>query len=308
MPESRMRLVVTGDDFGYCAQRNQGLVEGFLSGAITTVSLLVNGCAAQQAAELANRHNIPIGLHANLSEGAPVSPALHHSTLVNHCGLFFGKMGFRHCLERGTICLSQVDMELRAQVRRFIELTGHRPQHMDGHQHVHVLPGVRLVFAQVLADFRIPFTRVPVEPGLHSCTWIPPPLKAFYSQVERDALDSIPIFRKYALRWPDVYLGLTTMGQNMSVSNLQRALSHALSTEGSDSRSRERPISAELMVHPGYPSLPREGGCGDGPDDFSQSPDRQHELRVLTDPALSTLYQQLGVQLCTFSDLLLTNT
>lgn len=35
----------------------------------------------------------------------------------------------------------QVDVELRAQVKLFQELTGHLPHHMDGHQHVHVLPG-----------------------------------------------------------------------------------------------------------------------------------------------------------------------
>lgn len=35
----------------------------------------------------------------------------------------------------------QVEVELRAQVKLFQELTGHLPHHMDGHQHVHVLPG-----------------------------------------------------------------------------------------------------------------------------------------------------------------------
>lgn len=30
---------------------------------------------------------------------------------------------------------------MRAQVRLFRDLTGHLPHHMDGHQHVHVLPG-----------------------------------------------------------------------------------------------------------------------------------------------------------------------
>jgi len=34
-----------------------------------------------------------------------------------------------------------VEVELRAQVNRFCELVGHMPYHMDGHQHVHVLPG-----------------------------------------------------------------------------------------------------------------------------------------------------------------------
>uniref|UniRef100_A0A3B5MG95 Carbohydrate deacetylase n=1 Tax=Xiphophorus couchianus TaxID=32473 RepID=A0A3B5MG95_9TELE len=95
---------------------------------------------------------------------------------------------------------SQVELELRAQVRRFIELTGHLPHHMDGHQHVHVLPDVREVFAQVLSDVRIPFTRVPMEPGLHSCPWVPAHLHTFYMEVEKDALDSIPVFKHHGIR------------------------------------------------------------------------------------------------------------
>lgn len=109
-------------------------------------------------------------------------------------------------------------------------------------------------------------------------------------------------------RWPDVYLGLTTMGQNMSISNLQRALSHALTAGHPKSGSscldsNQQVVSAELMVHPGYPSHPHEGGCGDGPDDFSQSADRQHELNVLRNPSLLAFYSQKRVQLCSFKDL-----
>ncbi|KAI3371852.1 hypothetical protein L3Q82_006683 [Scortum barcoo] len=201
---------------------------------------------------------------------------------------------------------AEVELELRAQVRLFRELMGHQPRHMDGHQHVHVLPEVREVFAQVLSDLRIPYTRVPVEPGLHNCPWLPSHLQRFYKQVEKDALDSIPVFSRFGIRWPDVYLGLTTMGQNMSVPNLQRALSHALAagaTSSSASGSNQTVVTAELMVHPGYPSHPQEGGCGEGPDDFSQSADRQHELSVLKDSSLLALYSQERVQLCAFKDL-----
>ncbi|XP_077378904.1 carbohydrate deacetylase isoform X2 [Festucalex cinctus] len=163
---------------------------------------------------------------------------------------------------------------------------------------------VREVFAQVLSDYRIPYTRVPVEPGLHSCQWLPTHLKRFYAQVEKDALDSIPVFRRYGIRWPEVYLGLTTVGQNMSVSNLQRALSHVFSMSSCmASSSEERVVTAELMVHPGYPSHPQNGGCGEGPDEFSQSDDRQHELSVLTDLSLLAMYRQERVQLCAFKDL-----
>ena len=105
-----------------------------------------------------------------------------------------------------------------------------------------------------------------------------------------------------------MYLGLSTMGQNMSFQNLQRALNLALAAglSGTDSRSPDSDlpvVTAELMVHPGYPSYPQEGGCGEGPDDFSQSADRQHELNILRQPALLGLYCQKRVQLCSFKDL-----
>ncbi|XP_068577222.1 carbohydrate deacetylase isoform X1 [Cebidichthys violaceus] len=308
MPQPRVMLVVTGDDFGYCPRRNQGIVDCFQAGGISNVSLLVNACAAKEAADLAKRHNIPIGLHANLSEGVPVCQQA--STLTNQRGFFHGKMGFRQALERGQLSMTQVELELRAQVGLFRELTGHLPHHMDGHQHVHVLPGVREVFAQVLSDLRVPFTRVPVEPGLHSCPALPAHLRRFYAQVEKDALDSIPVFTRYGIRWPDVYLGLTTMGRNMSVPSLQRALDRALAAEPSSAATSggasgpNRPVvTVELMVHPGYPSGPQEGGCGEGPDDFSRSADRQHELSVLRDPALLALYGRERVQLCAFKDI-----
>lgn len=105
-----------------------------------------------------------------------------------------------------------------------------------------------------------------------------------------------------------MYLGLTTVGQNMSVPNLQRALSNALAaglsgTTSSSPGSNQPVVTAELMVHPGYPSHPQEGGCGEGPDDFSQSAERQHELSILQDPSLLALYCQKRVQLCSFKDL-----
>uniref|UniRef100_A0AC11CQ84 YdjC chitooligosaccharide deacetylase homolog n=1 Tax=Ovis aries TaxID=9940 RepID=A0AC11CQ84_SHEEP len=142
MARLRVRLVVTADDFGYCPRRDEGIVEAFLAGAVTSVSLLVNGSAAESAAELARRHQIPTGLHANLSEGRPVGPARHGaSSLIGSEGFFLGKMGFRRAVAAGEVILAQVREELEAQLSRFRELLGRDPTHVDGHQHVHVLPG-----------------------------------------------------------------------------------------------------------------------------------------------------------------------
>lgn len=100
------------------------------------------------------------------------------------------------------------------------------------------------------------------------------------------------------------------MGQNMSFSNLKRVLNFALEARTSLATQADRlcapesyrPITAELMVHPGYPSFPLQGGCGEGPDDFSQSSDRLHELTTLRDPVLLSYYQKQGILLCAFND------
>ncbi|XP_051551892.1 carbohydrate deacetylase isoform X3 [Myxocyprinus asiaticus] len=141
MPQPKVKLVVTGDDFGYCERRNRGIVDCFKAGGISNVSLLVNAVSAKHAADLAKRYHLPIGLHANLSEGLPVSQELKGSTLLNKDGFLHGKMGFREVLQSGQLKMSEVEVELRAQINHFYELVGHMPSHMDGHQHVHVLPG-----------------------------------------------------------------------------------------------------------------------------------------------------------------------
>lgn len=84
----------------------------------------------------------------------------------------------------------------------------------------------------------------------------------------------------------------------MSAHRVSGALARAL--EGVP---QDHTLTAELMAHPGYPSVPPAGGCGEGPDAFSCSWERLHELRVLTAPTLRARFAQDGVRLCTLKDL-----
>lgn len=205
MARPRVRLVITADDFGYCPRRDEGIVEAFLAGAVTSASLLVNGAAAESAAELARRHQIPTGLHANLSEGRPVGPARRStSSLLSPEGFFLGKMGFREAVAAGDVALSQVREELEAQLSRFQELLGRNPTHVDGHQHVHVLPGVCQVFAEALQAHGVRFTRLPLERGIGGCTWLEAPARAFACAVAHDASAAVGPFSRRGLRYPQV--------------------------------------------------------------------------------------------------------
>lgn len=122
----------------------------------------------------------------------------------------------------------QVREELEAQLSRFRELLGRNPTHVDGHQHVHVLPGalfggprqgavclgegdmllpdsappagVCQVFAEVLQAHGVHFTRLPLEHGVGGCTWLEAPARAFACSVERDARAAVGPFSSRGLR------------------------------------------------------------------------------------------------------------
>lgn len=63
-----------------------------------------------------------------------------------------------------------------------------------------LLTEVRHVFAEVLEEYGIKYTRVPIEPGLHSCDWIPPSLMDFYLGVEEDSFNTVDVFTKHGIR------------------------------------------------------------------------------------------------------------
>lgn len=99
------RLVVNADDFGLAHGVNDGIIEGHVSGIVTSTSLMVLRPAAGEAAELAIRHpELSVGLHFEDDELDDPGEAEH---------------------------------AFLAQLERFRELVGRDPTHVDSHHHVH---------------------------------------------------------------------------------------------------------------------------------------------------------------------------
>lgn len=106
-PQNRTRfLVVNADDFGYCDQRNRGIVESFLNGVVSSASLLPNADKALEAVQLSEEYGIPLGLHLNLTEGRPIKTL--KNSLTSEKGLLRGKFKFRDALKHGEIDLDEV--------------------------------------------------------------------------------------------------------------------------------------------------------------------------------------------------------
>jgi predicted glycoside hydrolase/deacetylase ChbG (UPF0249 family) len=163
----RRTLCVTADDLGYSSARDAGILAcaARRGGLVTRASVLVTGASAAAACTAAMAAGLPLGLHLNLSEGAPAaSPLSAVSSLVDSSsGRMRGKLGLRDACAAGAVVAAHVEAEVAAQLDLFARLCGgDAPAHVDGHQHVHVIPLVRDALLRVLGARSLRLrTRVP---------------------------------------------------------------------------------------------------------------------------------------------------
>jgi chitin disaccharide deacetylase len=122
-------LIVNGDDFGASPGVNRGITEAHIHGILTSASLLVKTRWTRQAARLAAAlPKLGVGLHADVREAlAGSSPS-----------------------SRG------VGESLRQQFRRFEELVGHPPSHIDSHYNVHRDPRALPHFLELAREHDLP--------------------------------------------------------------------------------------------------------------------------------------------------------
>lgn len=150
------RLIVAADDFAYNTAVDDAILGLLAAGRITAASCLVTSPRWPEAAgriEHVIRAKADIGLHLDLTEF--VRPAGSHTRLLlaSHCGVLD-----RHRL-RATI---------NEQLRRFEDGLCAVPDYIDGHRHVHQLPGVRdelLVAVLERYPLRPPWIRVSYASG-----------------------------------------------------------------------------------------------------------------------------------------------
>ncbi|XP_065054230.1 carbohydrate deacetylase-like isoform X1 [Rhopilema esculentum] len=291
-----LQVKITADDFGYCKRRNAGILELCSEGLVDKLSLLVNAVDVHDAVDglkslLDKQRDVGldrsccksmpvIGLHLNLTEGKPISDEAVVPSLLNKQGFFQTKHEIADKLKGGSIKKSEIEVEMRAQVDRFKNLTGKLPSYVDGHQHVHILPTVSEIFAEVLTSYDIVETRIPNELFIHHCNWIAHPQKNFYEEVCKNSVSAAKIFKARGISYSDFFIGLSTMGRNMTKSNIYRAFDCIIDRSLPNDQRKEL-LTIEFMVHPGFSSVSDSGGCGMGPDEFSLSNEREMELEFL---------------------------
>jgi len=284
-------LIVNADDLGWTAGVNRGIAEAHRNGIVTSASLLANGEAFAEAAKLAREaRGLGVGVHLNLNDGPPVAPRKSVASLVNNSGEFAGGPdGLLVKIATHGISMREVELEWNAQISKVCD-AGIDPTHLDGHKHVHMLPGLFEIALRLAKRHSIGAIRVSHEASS---------LRAALSTGERRAAvvlkqgvqarglklmarDARQQAERAGVSTADYFCGIAQTGE-LTREGVARLL-HSL-PEG----------TTELMCHPGYAdeALRKTSTRLQG--------SRQQEVEILTDTEIRNLVASQGIRLIDYA-------
>lgn len=136
------KIVLCADDYGQSASISAGILQLVQQGRLSAVSCLSEGefWPRRENTLFDHRDRIDIGLHFNLTHPFP-NTAIATQSLSRVLRVALS----------GNCDYAAIAKALHAQLDRFEAVAGQQPDFVDGHQHVHVLPGIRNVVVTELA-------------------------------------------------------------------------------------------------------------------------------------------------------------
>ena len=146
-----MKLIINADDFGLSEGITYGIYDAVKRGVVTSTTMMVNMRASALAGEIVKRDDsLSVGLHLNLSFGKPLTDCFSLT-----CEGRFVKP--KNCDIHDQFTDEDLDKELDAQYKKFCELTGKKPTHIDSHLYMHqIYDNVRLAALRLADKYRIP--------------------------------------------------------------------------------------------------------------------------------------------------------
>jgi predicted glycoside hydrolase/deacetylase ChbG (UPF0249 family) len=143
------RVVLCADDFGLTEGVSRGILDLAEAGRISATGAMTNRPDWPRLAPLLRplAGRIGVGLHLNLTTAAPLG-SMPNLAPGGTCPAL-GDLVKRAVT--GRLPIAEVRCEIERQLDAFEQTFGAPPAFVDGHQHVHVLPGIRSALLAALA-------------------------------------------------------------------------------------------------------------------------------------------------------------
>lgn len=268
------RLVVTADDLGLHRGMTDAAIRAHERGVVTACSISACGLDVEHAADAVRAVvSLDAGIHFTLVEERPLLARSSVSSLVFGDGRFAS--GYRELMVRyglGRLDLDEVEAELRAQASRLRDL-GVTLVHANGHQHLHVLPGVFERVLRVAAEFGIGYVRIPDDkaPASFGVRTVA------IAGLARLARGAAKLARRRGFTTNDATIGIRDAG-HLDVDRIVELLDSATGV-------------TELVTHPGLGAGPAER--------YRWSYEWQREADALCDSRIRSECERRGIEIVT---------
>ncbi len=140
------KLIVNADDYGFTEGCNQGILKAYQEGIVTSTTVMMNYPHVNEALTLLNNTSIGLGVHLNTTKGQPLTV----------CPSLVENNQFKNRFHYTNINKEELYKEWKAQIELFIKYTGHLPDHLDSHHHIHLREEYRDILLKLIHEYHLP--------------------------------------------------------------------------------------------------------------------------------------------------------
>ncbi|HOK39705.1 MAG TPA: ChbG/HpnK family deacetylase [bacterium] len=156
-------LIVNADDYGAHTKINEGIREAAKNGIVRHISILTNGYAFNdnEINELKKIKGVSFGLHICLTQFRPITKLEQVQSLISENNSFY--ISFKKFLFpffTGKIKLNEIYIEIENQIKA-LQNYNIKISKLDGHQHIHILPGIWRIISILANKYNIKYIRRP---------------------------------------------------------------------------------------------------------------------------------------------------
>ena len=145
------KLIVNADDFGLSEGVCLGILKAHRDGILTSTTCMMNMENIEKYLEMTKAYpNLGLGVHLNITVGKPLTKV----SFIDEKGNFKSRDTYKN--REAIVLQEELYQEWKAQIEKFIKITGHKPTHLDSHHHVHLLKSNRDVVLELAYEYDLP--------------------------------------------------------------------------------------------------------------------------------------------------------